>query len=248
MCDHADTRRTGWRGWIPLPATQPMVSTEPWMDLSHPLDENAPNASIFPRPRFRRIRTMPADPMNVTEMQMVVHTGTHVDAPCHFFEDAPGFSDIPLDRLLGAGVVLDIEGAPCLAIDAAMLEAKGGAIEPGDIVALHTGWSEHAGTALYGRHPYLTADAAQWLVNRRIKLLACDCSSADLPIPERKPGFDWPAHHILLRHGILISEHITGHRALAGHRAEFVFNALKIRGSDGAPARVLARRLRPVND
>lgn len=244
MCDHGGNRRTGWQGWIELPCATAPAGDGPWLDLSHPLHAGMPNASIFPAPRFERIRAMPADPMNVTEMQMVVHCGTHVDAPCHFFADGPDFASIPLDRLMGPGVVLDIPGEPCLRIDAAMLEARGALVRPGDIVALHTGWSRHAGTPLYSRHPWLTEDAALWLVERRVKLLACDTPSADLPIPERQPGFAWPAHQVLLARGILISEHLTGHAGLAGRRAEFIFNALAIRGSDGAPARVLARAAR----
>lgn len=241
MCDHAGHRRKGWRGWMELPVQPALCSAGPWLDLSHPLHAGMPNASIFPPPRFDRIRSMPADPMNVTEMQMVVHCGTHVDAPCHFFEDGPDFASIPLERLMGPGVVLDIPGEECLRIDAEMLERHGRQVRRGDIVALHTGWAAHAGTPLYNRHPWLTENAAQWLVERRIKLLACDTPSADLPIPERQAGFDWPAHHVLLSHGVLISEHLTGHAALAGKRAEFIFNALAILGSDGAPARVLAR-------
>lgn len=242
MCETPCDRHTGWRGWIELPDTAPLTSSAAWMELSHALDENTPNAAIFPKPRFEQIRSMRTGaPMNVTRMEMVVHTGTHVDAPCHFFEDGPDFASIPLDRLMGTGVVLAIPGAPCLAIDAGLLETHGGHVRPGDIVALYTGWDQHVGTDQYARHPYLTADAAAWLVDRKVKLLAIDTPSADLPIPERKPGFDWPAHHILLSHGVLVSEHLTGHARLAGKRCEFLFNALAIRGSDGAPARVLAR-------
>ena len=241
MCDHAGRHDGGWRGWIELPPARPLVSAADWLDLSHPLGPDMPVASVFARPQFRRLKAIPADPLNVTEMCMAVHSGTHVDAPFHFFADAPAFDAIPLERLIGEGVVLDIPGEPCLAIDAAMLEERGAGVRPGDIVALHTGWADHAGTPLYERHPWLTASAAEWLVARRVKLLACDFASADLPIVERQPGFDWPAHRILLAHGILICEHLTGHRALAGQRAEFVFNALNIQDSDGAPARVLAR-------
>jgi kynurenine formamidase len=241
MCDHAGHGRTGWQGWIELPRSVVSASGGQWLDLSHPLHPGMPNASIFPPPRFEKIKSMPGDPMNVTEMRMAVHCGTHVDAPCHFFQDGPDFAAIPLDRLMGAGTVLAIPGEPGLRIDAAMLEACGGHVRPGDIVALHTGWAAFAGTPRYAHHPWLTEDAAWWLIERRIKLLACDTPSADLPIPDREAGFDWPAHRVLLARGILISEHLTGHAPLAGKRAEFIFNALAIRGSDGAPARVLAR-------
>jgi kynurenine formamidase len=50
-------------------------------------------------------------------------------------------------------------------------------------------------------------------------------------------------HNILLSRGILICENLRGNAALWGKRVEFVFNALNIVGSDGAPARVLAREV-----
>jgi kynurenine formamidase len=47
----------------------------------------------------------------------------------------------------------------------------------------------------------------------------------------------------LLKQGVLVCEHITNLESLAGGRAEFMFNALNIKNSDGAPARVLARKI-----
>jgi kynurenine formamidase len=67
----------------------------------------------------------------------------------------------------------------------------------------------------------------------------------ELPLHLRPPGFDWPVHHTLLRDGVLIAEQVTNTRSLAGQRAEFLFLPLNIVGSDGAPARVLAR---PIHD
>ena len=120
-------------------------------------------------------------------------------------------------------------------------------IHPGDILALHTGWSDRAGSHAYHDHPYLSPAAAQWLADRRIKLLACDLPTPDQPIGRRPPGYDWPAHHILLGRGILISENVTGLGPIANQRAEFAFLALNIEESDGAPARVLARPIREQN-
>jgi arylformamidase len=58
------------------------------------------------------------------------------------------------------------------------------------------------------------------------------------------PTPDWPVHRTLLSRGVLVCEHLTGHTALAGKRVEFMFNALNIEASNGAPARVVARLLR----
>lgn len=229
-----------------MPELTHLLPRGPWVDLSYPLSQRVPRADVFPEPSFRRVKSLPTDPLNVTEMQMVVHIGTHVDAPRHFFSDGPAFHDIPLERLSGPGVVVSATGkAAGQAIEPEDLEQAGAGIRSGDIVALHTGWSDYASSHSYHDHPYLSPAAAQWLVERGIKLLACDLPTPDLPTGRRPPGYDWPAHHILLSRGILISENVTGLAHLANQRVEFVFLALNIEDSDGAPARVLAR---PIGD
>jgi kynurenine formamidase len=220
-----------------------------WVDLSHPLSKSVPRATIFPEPSFRRVKSLPQDPINVTEMQMVVHIGTHVDAPRHFFMDGPAFHEIPLDRLTGPGVVVSIMNkAAGDTIDIEDLERSSVEIRRGDIVALHTGWARHANSHAYHDHPHLSPIAAQWLADRGIKLLACDLPTPDLPIVRRPPHYNWPAHHIFLSRGILVAENVTNLDAFANRRVEFLFLALNIEDSDGAPARVLARPIaEPVN-
>ena len=46
---------------------------------------------------------MPQDPANLTEIQMVCHFGTHLDAPLHFITEAPAMDEVPLTRLYGPG-------------------------------------------------------------------------------------------------------------------------------------------------
>jgi len=62
-----------------------------------------PRIASFPPPRIARIASIPDRPLNITELQMIVHTGTHVDSPRHFYNDGPAFQDIPLERLMGQG-------------------------------------------------------------------------------------------------------------------------------------------------
>jgi len=240
MCE-APLRGTGWRGWIELPDPVPCQADGEWLDLSHQLDEAMPRAAVFPPPRFRRLRCLPADPHNATEFSMVVHTGTHLDAPRHFFADGPAFHEIPLSRLHGPGVVWRLDCERDSTIEPAQLAAARPALQAGDILALDTGWTAHLGTEAYEHHPSLSPAAAEWLLEQRVKLLAVDFATPDLALHRRSPGFNWPVHHLLLGGGVLICEHLRGHAPLVSRRAEFVFNALNIEGSDGAPARVLAR-------
>src|SRR5690606_3695242 len=99
-------------------------------------------------------------------------------------------------------------------------------------------WAARVGDPSYEHHPSLSTEAAEWLVEQKVKLFACDFPTPDLVFHLRKPGFDWPVHHVLLGHGVLVCEQITGHEALAGSHVEFIFGALNVEGSDGAPARI----------
>lgn len=243
MCEGCLEARSGWHGFMPLPPTRPLQATGAWVSLSHPVGPAMPCASIFPTPSLTLIRQVPQDPFNVTEIRMVAHTGTHVDSPRHFFNDAPGFEDIPPERLCGPGVVWHIPQPPDAVIGVGELHRARPLLRPGDILAIDTGWAARAGTPLYERHPSLSVEAARWLVEQRIKLFACDFATPDLVYHLRGPGFDWPVHRTLLGNGVLVCEHLTGHSALAGQRVEFVFGALDIHHCDGAPARVLARTI-----
>ncbi|MEO8441222.1 MAG: cyclase family protein [Betaproteobacteria bacterium] len=242
MCDSKDTPGLGWKGWLDIPASAAATGHGPWTDLSHILSNALPTVPFFPAPRFGRIMSQPQHPMNVTEIQMVVHLGTHVDAPRHFFSDGPAFHDIPLERLHGKGVVWRIEKEDYGVIDVADFERSRPLLGAGDILAIDTGWSRHFCTPKYDRHPNLSVAAAEWLVAHKVKLLAVDFVTPDLAVNRRQSGFDWPVHHVLLSHGVLVCEHVRNLDSLAGC-VEFMFMALNVKDSDGAPARVLARNI-----
>jgi len=233
-----------WHGWAPCPASAPPDGGGHWLELSHVLRDDLSRVSAFPAARFERLYAMPRDPMNATTMSMVCHYGTHVDAPRHFIPGGPAFDEIPLDRLHGPGVVWHLDCAPGDTITAARLARCTPAMRRGDIVLLDADWARRFGTPEYDDNPALGVDAAEWLVARGAKLLGVDFATPDLAVPRRPPGFAWPVHHALLGHGVLIAEHLTNLRPLAGRRIEAMFLALAIAGSDAGPARVLARALR----
>ena len=243
MCEKCDERGKGWLGWNHAPLRSPGEPRGPWIDLSYPVGPDTPCASIYEKPSLTPIKRIPADPFNVTELKMVLHAGTHVDSPRHYYQDGPAFEDVPLERLYGPGIVWHIPAEPDRVIGTAELERARPELREGDILALDTGWAEKFGTETYDHHPSLSPEAAAWLVERGIKLLACDFATPDLVYHLRAPGFDWPVHHTLLSRGVLVCEHLRGHAVLAGKRVEFMFNALNIAGSDGAPARVVAREV-----
>ena len=122
MCENCPKVPSGWIGWIALPEAGPCQPAGPWIDLTHQVGPDMPCASIFPKPSFNKLKSLPGDPFNVTEIHMVAHAGTHVDSPLHYFADGPDMASIPLDRLCGAGVVWRIEKEMDEIIDVADLE------------------------------------------------------------------------------------------------------------------------------
>lgn len=241
MCESASDKIPGWEGWLDLPAARISGAPGGWVDLSHRITETLSRIPSFPQPHIRRIRTIPPDRANVTEVHMVVHHGTHLDAPCHFLADAPTMDEVPLERLYGPGVVWRIEVPDHGVIDAATLERATPRMREGDIVLLDTGRARHVNTPRYDNHACLDAGAARWLVDRGAKMLGVDFGTPDLAANRRTPDFAFPVHYTLLSRGVLIAEHVNNLSALAGRRVETIFAGLSIAGSDGAPVRPLAR-------
>jgi kynurenine formamidase len=239
ICDSTGTRKYGWKGWIEIPEPQINGAHIPWTDLSHPITETLSRIPFFPQPRIGRWMNYP--PANVTEIQMIVHHGTHFDAPRHFVADGPTIDQVPLNRLYGQGVIWHIQMPPRGRIGVAELERATPAMQRGDIVLIDTGWWKQVNTDTYEDHPVLTAEAAEWFVTHGAKLVGVDSSSPDEAVHYRSSDFNYPVHHTLLSNGVLIAEHLTNLSDLAGQRVEIMFLGINLVSSDGAPARVVAR-------
>jgi kynurenine formamidase len=212
-----------------------MSPAEEWRDLTHPISPEVPRLEKFAGPRIEKLSSLPEDSSSVTQITMVCHTGTHLDAPNHFVAGAPGIDEIPLAQLHGPATVVHAELPAGAEIQPQGLELAG--IERDEIVIIDTGWWRTPGD---GDHPYLGEDAARWLVERGVKLLALDLPTPDLPMCRRGAGFDWPAHRVLLGNGVLIAENLASLGQLPD-KVEALVLPLPIVGADGAPARVLAR-------
>ena len=244
MCEApSDGVRTGWVGWPELPPSRASMPNGPWIDLTHSFSGDVPRSALFPPPSISYFAQMPDRPLNISQLETVVHVGTHVDAPCHFYADGPAMDQVPLDRLMGEGVVAKFDKPLFGAIDVEDLESITPHIEEGDILAICTGWSTYWGEPEWNRHPYLSMEAAGWCVEKKIKMLAVDTATPDLAYDGRDDGFGFPIHCELLKQGVLIAEQLANLETLAGERVEFMFCPIPIVGSDGAPARVLGRSI-----
>ncbi len=95
----------------------------------------------------------------------------------------------------------------------------------------------------YNLHPYLSVDAAKWMVKRGIKMFGIDCITVDLPTPLRPKGFDFPVHRTLLGNEVLIAENVTNLGSIVGKRTRILAFPLRVKGSDAGHARIVAEVL-----
>lgn len=172
------------------------------------------------------------------------HGPTHVDSISHFdpAEGAATIDQMPLDTFWGEGTCIDISDTPpreyCSAdgLDAA-LDASGGRLDPGDVLLIHTGaFERYSGTDEYlTQYPGLDDSAAEWLVERRVKIFGVDCPSPDSPASPT-----YPVHLACRRAGLAHYENLAGLGALVGRRFTFFGLPLKVLGGHGSPVRAAA--------
>jgi kynurenine formamidase len=183
------------------------------------------------------------------------HGGTHLDAPIHFAESGQTADQIPLDRLIGPAVVIDVSAKAAanrdyLASrdDVLQFEKGHGRIAEGTIVLLRTGWSRHwpdakaylgddtPGDASKLSFPSFGADAARLLVEERgIAALGVDTASTDYG-----RSTDFQVHRIAAARNVPGLENLTNLDKLPARGALVVALPMKIEGGSGGPLRAVA--------
>jgi kynurenine formamidase len=230
------------------------------VDLSHPFDADTifwPTEAGFRLERRAAGRTEQGFWYAANGFCTAEHGGTHLDAPYHFSQYGQTVDAIPLERLLGEAIVVDVEEAARSerdhAIDLADLlafEAAQGRIPDDAIVLLRTGWAaawpdraRYLGTDARGpdavarlHFPGLHPEAAAWLVReRRVRAVGIDTASID-PGPSK----DFGSHQVLAGAGVPIFENVDGLAQLPPRGAVVVALPMKIRGGTGGPLRLVA--------
>lgn len=176
----------------------------------------------------------------IGKIEMVTNTGTYIDCPFHRYADGKDMSEMPLERFVDLdAIVIRAPYEQGLAVTADRLrnqEIRNRA------VLVHTGWAHHWNTpAYYENHPYLTADAAEYLRDCDVKLVGIDSHNID-----NTQGRSRPVHTTLLGAEILIVEHLCHLELLPDDG--FTFSAVppKFKGVGTFPVRALAKLKNPI--
>lgn len=202
-------------------------------DISLPVREATVTWPDDPKVRFHPHRRLArGEVVNVTGLEFGVHTGTHFDAPWHFLEDGATCEQVPLESFLGS--VLVAEFPDVAAVNRAELARL--TLAGVERLLLKTRNSSFLRDGhFHTDYTYLSGDGAEYLVSLGVKLVGIDYLSID---PYGSESF--PAHHALLRRGIVILEALDLSGVPPG-RYELICLPLRLAGLDGAPVRAVLR-------
>ncbi len=232
-----------------------------WIDLSHAYDQQTP---FWPTADGFVLDTVaygmtPLDYFySAFSFRSAEHGGTHIDAPIHFAADKRTVDEIPLDQLIGNGVVIDATKQCSEDIDYLITvddiivwEEIYGPIPEGSIVLFRTGFGmfwpdkmKYMGTDQKGpaavlllHFPGLHPDAARWLVEERNpKAVGIDTPSIDFG-----RSSDFMTHRILMEENIPAFENLANLEQLPMTGFVVIALPMKIRGGSGGPLRAIAK-------
>lgn len=243
-----------------VPMISPGQAGQTIIDLTYTYDESTiywPTSDKFERRTVSEGQTDGGFYYSAYWFATAEHGGTHLDAPVHFYENGITADELPLERLIGEAVCIDVSAslngdADGLISVAALQawEAEHGPIPEQSIVLLRTGWGAfwpdakaYLGTDQRGEQalkllhfPGLSGEAAEWLVKeRQINAVGIDTASID-----RGQSNDYLAHRALAAGGIPVFENVANMQDLPATGFEVIALPIKLKGGSGGPARIVA--------
>ena len=197
------------------------------IDLTHTIDSTIPHYPGDIKPTLVQTKFIDKDGYNDSTIHTSMHIGTHLDAPSHMSKSNINMKDIPLSRLIGHAVLLDVQGEK-------IIEHKNSynnQIKENDMILFLTGHDQlFYSDTHYKTYPSLSDKMVDFLISKKVKLIGLDTPSPDL--------YPFPHHERLLTNNILIAENLTNLNKLVGlDNMELHVIPLKIDAS-GSPARV----------
>ena len=239
--------------------TPDIIGTGSWVDLSHDFSTETiywPTATPFTLDVVSAQVTPAGFYYAANDFATSEHGGTHLDAPVHFAEGKETTDQVPLDRLIGGAVVVDVaEQANAdkdYRVDVSALEGwekEHGRIEEGTIVLVRTGWASrwpdkarYLGTSKRGpegvaelHFPGIDSSAARWLGERKVGAVGIDTPSLDYGQSQT-----YDTHRTLFARSIPGFENLASLDSLPATGVFVVALPMKIKGGSGGPLRIVA--------
>jgi arylformamidase len=238
--------------------TLPIESNMPGIPGLRTYAENPSRVSIIAAITEAQKELLRADGMTLSDnlvvngrsmisiLSILVHNGTHIDAPRHMLERGYPVDQIPLTQIAKEGVLIDLPNkGPNSSVSVKDIVDTGVQLGPNRIPVINTGWTEKTWgkPEFWQQMPYLEPGVGEFLVSKGVPAVAMDV------FPEKTlwrgvkldPGENWVANHIaLLEKGIPMIQFVTNLSQIGKNRFVLVALPLKIKGGDASPARVVA--------
>lgn len=204
-----------------------------WLDISQPLDQNI---AVWPgdTPFTYKINWSKEESgsVNVGQIQMSTHTGTHIDAPFHFDNDGKKVIDLDLDLYIGRARVVHLPVPSSIGIEGlSHMDLKGVT----RLIIRTDAWKDRR--TFPSSIPPIEPELAPFLSEMGVRLIGLDLPSVD-PIDSR----ELLAHHELTQYGIHILEGLVLDDVLPGEY-ELTALPLPLAEADGSPVRAALRKI-----
>ena len=219
-----------------------MTATVPqgWYDISVPLKQGMTYLPIDPLPpkiyRFSDVEL--GAKVTMSMLEIISHTGTHIDAPRHFIPGGSTVSDMPLDATVGPARVLEIQDPETIKVE----ELKKYNLQKGERILCKTRNSPLAyeSPKFVEDYVYLDADAAAYLAEKQIILFGLDCITIG---DYRNEESVMKTHQSLLAAGVYILENCALANVPPGDYELLCLPLLMYKG-DAGPCRAILRPLK----
>ena len=214
------------------------------IDLSMNINEkmHTYNVHWHPKVKIKKLGSFKKVNRETRQITIGTHTGTHVDAPRHFIKKGKTIEHIPLSTLCGEAIILDFSKFPLKKeIQVEDLKKKLGKKKIKPRVVIRYDWELRSNKKNYFTdHPFLSKKACEWLVKKKIKLIALDCPQPDNPLNSKGSPCDAENHKVLLGKNIIIAEYLINLKKIKKKYFDLYICPLKIDQGDGSPARCFA--------
>ena len=210
-----------------------------FLDLTLTISEDIPTFPGSPQPNFIPWENLKDDGYNLELLFLSSHTGTHLDAPYHFFDGGKKIHEISPKRLICEAILIKLKKKSNQAItktDIKKFEKKNGVIPNNSTVIFWTGWQKMLQDASYFiKNPGLSIIAAKYLASKKTNLVGIDSPSIDSQASKR-----FSVHHIFSKNNILILENLANLEKIKTLKFQLTVLPLKLKNATGSPVRAIA--------
>lgn len=230
-----------------------------WIDLTHTFDDQTiywPTSKNFKLEEVFKGKNPKGFWYEANNYSAAEHGGTHMDSPVHFSRGRWTVDEIPLERLIGPAILVDVRSKASAKPDYLIQksdflewEKRHGLIPPDTIILVRTGWeqfwpdkkkymgTDQPGDVAHLHFPGFSREAAHFLtLDRKVKAVGLDTASLDFGQSK-----DFPAHQVFGEANVPGFENLHNLNQLPARGFQVFALPMKIGKGSGAPLRIIAK-------